>query len=87
MIMEKRKGKVNVINAEEEIKIQPLKDLKQFVRIYYSYLLKLGSNMELISSVMRGEYPYEVESDPKLKFLWIYKLQNIIQAGMILLSN
>ncbi|CAD8121469.1 unnamed protein product [Paramecium sonneborni] len=60
-----------------------------YVQLCYVYLQKLAANIDLYRAVSKFTYPYVSEKDqiePKLMFLWHYKIQNLINSGLILLQ-
>ncbi|CAD8183124.1 unnamed protein product [Paramecium octaurelia] len=54
---------------------------KMFCIIYYSFLQKLSINQQIYQSSRKLQYP-EDEQD----FIWIYKIQNVMQMGLKLLQ-
>ncbi|CAD8123204.1 unnamed protein product [Paramecium sonneborni] len=61
----------------------------QKLAVCYVYLQKLAANIDLYRAVSKFMYPYVNEKDqiePKLMFLWHYKIQNLINSGLILLQ-
>jgi hypothetical protein len=48
----------------------------------YNYLMKLATNEELFHTCKQGEIPYDdvFRRGTKIRFIWIFKLYNIISA-------
>ncbi|CAD8051365.1 unnamed protein product [Paramecium primaurelia] len=72
------------MNVSEDLSIQ------QFTYAYFSYLQRLAANIDLYRAACRNSYPYLNDKDhvePKLMFLWHYKMQNLINTAAILLKS
>ncbi|CAD8173563.1 unnamed protein product [Paramecium pentaurelia] len=60
-----------------------------YAQLCYVYLQRLAANIDLYRAVSKFMYPYVSDKDqiePKLMFLWHYKIQNLINSGLILLQ-
>ncbi|CAD8071937.1 unnamed protein product [Paramecium sonneborni] len=72
------------MNVNEELNIQ------QFSQAYFSYLQRLAANIDLYRAACRNSYPYLNDKDhiePKLMFLWHYKMQNLVNSAAVLLKS
>ncbi|CAD8147515.1 unnamed protein product [Paramecium octaurelia] len=72
------------MNVSEDLNIT------QFTYAYFSYLQRLAANIDLYRAACRNSYPYLSDKDqvePKLMFLWHYKMQNLINSAAILLKS
>ncbi|CAD8065164.1 unnamed protein product [Paramecium sonneborni] len=72
------------MNVSEELNIS------QFTQAYFSYLQRLAANIDLYRAACRNSYPYLNDKDhiePKLMFLWHYKMQNLVNNATILLKS
>ncbi|CAK62262.1 unnamed protein product (macronuclear) [Paramecium tetraurelia] len=72
------------MNVSEDLSIT------QFTYAYFSYLQRLAANIDLYRAACRNSYPYLSDKDqvePKLMFLWHYKMQNLINSAAILLKS
>ncbi|KAM3132200.1 hypothetical protein pb186bvf_015660 [Paramecium bursaria] len=64
-------------------------DIWEFIRNYYTYLQRVAANVDLFRSVQKDHYPYTNEKEyiePKLMFLWHYKIQNTMNTALVLLK-
>ncbi|CAK81204.1 unnamed protein product (macronuclear) [Paramecium tetraurelia] len=66
----------------ESYQIKP----KIFCVIYYSYLQKISINLSVYKSIKSLQYPFDEQEDTKGKFIWIYKIQNMMLMGLKLLE-
>jgi hypothetical protein len=55
----------------------------------YNYLMKLSTNEELYHTCKQGEIPYDdiFRRGSKIRFIWIFKLYNIIKLLMPILES
>ncbi|CAD8210026.1 unnamed protein product [Paramecium octaurelia] len=67
----------------ESCQIKP----KIFCVIYYSYLQKLSINLSVYKSIKSLQYPFDEQEDMRGKFIWIYKIQNMMLMGLKLLEH
>ncbi|CAD8213547.1 unnamed protein product [Paramecium octaurelia] len=74
------------ILTEFEDKAQPA---RIYAQLCYVYLQKLAANVDLYRAVLKLNYPYVADKEQieaKLMFLWHYKIQNLINSGLILIQ-
>lgn len=68
------------INKEQcytEVNVHEDLQLVNFAFSYFTYLQRLSANIDLYRAVNKSTFPYLSEKDtlePKLMFLWFYKL-------------
>lgn len=55
----------------------------------YNYLMKLSTNEELYNTCRQGEIPYDdiFRRGSKIRFIWIFKLYNIINLLLPILQS
>ena len=63
--------------------------LEELLIPQYNYLMKLATNEELYHTCKEGEIPYDdiFRRGTKIRFIWIFKLYNIINALVQILNS
>lgn len=52
-------------------------------QFYFNYIQRLSNNIDVLHSCRIRQYPFTMEyTDNKLKFLWIYKIINLLNYGL-----
>lgn len=65
---------------QKNISLQP----KEFAQLYYSYLQRVAANFVLYQAIQMGLAPATQDG---IKFLWLYKLQNLMSTGLKLIET
>ena len=81
--------RVNKEKCYTEVNVHEDLLLVNFAFSYFTYLQRVAANIDLYRAVNKNTFPYLSEKDtiePKLMFLWLYKLQNLLNSAIVLLK-